>query len=265
MGAMPDRRRAARGWRVSALLALALWCAAGGATPPRDFVVETRQIELDGEVHAVDVYRPTADAPVRAAIVAHGFNRSPKRHRDLAEALAAAGITTIVPELSSVVNLWGNTDTLVELAHRLESGALGLPPLDRASVVLIGTSAGGLESVVAATRLPGIAGWIGLDPVDGTGAGAEAAAALTAPAVVLLGPHSRCNLFGTGRTIARAIHDLRHTEVFHGASHCDFEGPTNRFCEAVCGRASGEQQERIRLETVNAARELLDDAVRPGR
>jgi len=227
-------------------------------TPPREFVVETRVVNIDGEARSVDVYRPAADVPARAAIVAHGFNRSPQRHRDLGRALATAGIVAVVPDLPSVLNLWGNTDALVELTHRLEAGALGLPPLNRASVLLIGTSAGGLASVVAATRLPGIAGWIGLDPVDGTGAGAEAAATLTAPAVVLLGPHSHCNLFGTGRTIARAIHDLRHTEVFHGASHCDFEGPTNRFCEVVCGRASSQQQERIRSATVKAARELLD-------
>jgi hypothetical protein len=51
----------------------------------------------------------------------------------------------------------------------------------------------------------------------------------------------------------------------HGASHCDFEGPTNRFCETMCGRASSERQARIRAETVAAALELLPGSPVAGR
>jgi len=58
----------------------------------------------------------------------------------------------------------------VDLEHTLEAGALGLPPVSRSRVVLIGTSAGGLATVLAAAKLPGLGGWIGLDPVDRTGA-----------------------------------------------------------------------------------------------
>ena len=130
-------------------------------------------IELAGQQQRVDVYRPVGSITGRVAIVAHGFNRSRVRHRDLGRALAAAGITAVIPDLPHALNLWGNGDAIVEAAHRLEAGALELPPLDRSRLLLIGTSAGGLATVLAAAQLPGLGGWIGLDPVDRTGTGDE--------------------------------------------------------------------------------------------
>jgi dienelactone hydrolase len=220
-------------------------------------MVTTVSVELGGQDQKVDIYRPRAAAVDGLAIVAHGFGRSRVRHRDLAQALAGEGITAVIPDLPHLVNLWGNGDAIVELAHQLEAGAYGLPPIERSRLVLIGTSAGGLATVLAAADLPGLAGWIGLDPVDRTGSGANAAARLTAPAVVLLAEPTGCNLFGSGRTIARAVPALRRAPVFRGASHCDFEGPTNKFCEVMCGEGSAALQARIRDETVNAALEFL--------
>jgi pimeloyl-ACP methyl ester carboxylesterase len=236
--------------------------AEGGAGPdcsvvPVPFVVDGQTVELAGQPQPVDVYRPVAAVPERVAIVAHGFARSRVRHRDLGQALAAAGITAVVPDLPHVVDQAGNGDAVVELVHRLDAGALGLPPLDRAHLVLVGTSAGGLATLLAAEQLPGLAGWIGLDPVDGTGMGEVAAGRLAMPAVVLLAPAAGCNLFGSGRAIARAIPGLRRSPLIDDASHCDFEGPTNRFCETLCGKSSGDKRARIRDETVAAALELL--------
>ena len=197
------------------------------------------------------------------AIVAHGWNRSRIRHRDLGRALASAGITAIIPDLPNFLNLWGNGDAIVDLAHRLEAGAFGLEPIERGRLVLIGTSAGGLATVLAAADLPGLGGWIGLDPVDRTDTAIAAAGKLTAPAVVFLAPSAPCNLFASGRSIARAVPDLRRMQVFEGASHCDFEDPTNTFCKVVCGSSSREMQARIRGETVSAALEFLSQRATP--
>jgi pimeloyl-ACP methyl ester carboxylesterase len=229
-------------------------------SPPARFIADTISVELAGEERRVDIYRPVAAVTVRAAIVAHGFNRSARRHRDLGQALALAGITAVIPDLPHVLDIWGNGGAIVELADRLAAGALGLPPLERSRLVLIGTSAGGLATILAAAELPGLAGWIGLDPVDRTGSGESAAARLSSPAVVLLGPSRPCNLFGSGRAIAKAVPGLIRAPVIGDASHCDFEGPTNRFCEVVCGGSSAEIQARIRDETVAAALELLNVA-----
>jgi hypothetical protein len=186
-------------------------------------------------------------------------------------ALASAGVLTVIPDLPNVLDLWGNGSVFIELVAKLESGALDLPPVARSSILLIGTSAGGLATVYAGSKLPGIAGWIGLDPVDRTGTGIYAASKLDAPAIVLLGDASACNLFGSGSSLARAVPHLVRSTTIEGASHCDFESPTNRLCTAVCGGSSRDKQLEAQDATVRAARDLLAiaragrrDAVRDG-
>src|SRR5438270_7689867 len=223
-------------------------CAAAAAQPAA-FNMHSDVVELGGRDVHVDVYEPSAEPSGEVAIVAHGVARSRARHRDLGQALAAAGVTAVIPDLPYILNHWGNGDAIEELAHKLEAGALGLAPTGQPHLVLIGTSAGGLSTVLAAAKLPDLAGWVGLDPVDRTGSGTQAASRMTAPAVVLLADRSGCNLYGSGRTIARAIPDLLRSIVLDGASHCDFEGPTNKFCQRICGGSSSEMQERARAET----------------
>ncbi len=214
-------------------------------------------MELDGRDVAIDVYPSTSREIVGIAIVAHGFTRARVRHRDLARALAAAGVTAVVPDLPNVMDHWGNGEAIAQLARSIERGALGVAPVARSRIVLVGTSAGGLASVLAAAKLPGIAGWIGLDPVDRTGTGMRAASKLESPAVVLLAEPSGCNLFGSGRSIAHSAPHLLRAELLRGASHCDFESPTNKLCSAMCGEPSPQIQALAREETVSAVLEIL--------
>jgi len=250
--------------RSRTLLVVFLLLAGGVAAQPGAFVVRTEQMDLAGSRTAVDVYQPAGGSSVGPsgglAVVAHGFTRSRQRHRDLGRALAEAGITAVIPDLPYSVDHWGNGDAIVELASRLEAGALGLAPIERSRLLLIGTSAGGLATLLAAAKLPGLAGWIGLDPVDRTGSGVTAAAQLTAPAVVLLADRSNCNLYGSGRAIGRAIPGLLRSTVLEGASHCDFEAPTNNVCRFLCGSSPPGMAEVARAETVGAALEMLDIA-----
>jgi dienelactone hydrolase len=231
---------------------------AADAAPP--VTLDTATIALSGFDETVDVHRPATTAPIGVAIVAHGFGRSRQRHYDLGRALAEAGVIAIVPDLPNVLDLWANGDSVAELAARVESGAFGLPPVPRSRIVLLGTSAGGLASLLAADRMPGLAGWIGLDPVDRTGTGEDTAARLAVPAIVLLADNSHCNLFGSGRTLARAVARLVRATKIEGASHCDFESPTNNFCRVVCGTSAPDRESRVRDETVAAALELLAGA-----
>lgn len=242
--------------RLPILIAFLL-CTASAAAQLAPFSMRTESARLDGQDMHVDVYLPSADSSGGVAILAHGFARDRSRHRVLGEALAAAGVIAVVPDLPHVVDHWRNGTALAELANMLESGALGLPRVERSHLVLMGTSAGGLATLLAAVELPGLAGWIGLDPVDGTGAALYAAPRLTSRAVVLLGEPSTCNLFGSGRALARAVPALLRSTVLHGASHCDFEEPTNKFCKVVCGGSSSRMQVRAREEAVHAAVELL--------
>jgi len=236
---------------------------AAGADPVATFTKDTVSVAIAGYQEDVDIYRPSARASEGVAIVAHGFTRSRARHRNLGRALAEAGVTAVIPDLPNVVDLWGNGDAIVELAQEVAAGALGAMPVEPSRLVLIGTSAGGLATVLAAAKLPGVAGWIGLDPVDRTGRGRAAAALVSAPAVVLLAGASNCNLLGSGRDIARALPHLLRSRAFKDATHCDFEDPTTNFCRVLCGGSSQEMQTRIRDETVRAALELLDIAAAP--
>jgi dienelactone hydrolase len=227
------------------------------APPSWAALVETERAVLGGSEVWVDVYRPASGEPIGVAIVAHGFTRDRTRHRDLARELAHAGIVAIVPDLPSTANHWGNGDALAGLVRDVERGTLGLPPTPRSRVLLIGTSAGGLATALAAAELPGLGGWIGLDPVDRTGTGARAAARLTAPSIVMLGDSSSCNLFGSGHAFASASRHLVREEIFPGASHCDFESPTTRLCRSLCGQSKPGMDEVTRTATVTAALDLL--------
>ena len=229
-------------------------CAPAWATA---YTKDTASIEYAGFEGVVDIYRPGDGVSAGVAIIAHGFTRSRIRHRDLGRALAESGVTAVVPDLPNVMDLWGNGDAIVELVDKLQAGSIGAFPPSRSRLVLIGTSAGGLATVLAAAKMPGLAGWIGLDPVDRTGSGSEAAAQLDAPAIVLLGGASSCNLFGSGRDIARALPHLVRRLALKDASHCDFEDPTTNLCRVLCGGSSAQMQARIRDETVRAAIELL--------
>ena len=244
--------------------ALLLFVLAGGsasAEQPVPFAKLTESTRLAGEDVRVDVYLPSVGPPLGVAILAHGFARTRVRHRDLAQALAAAGFIALVPDLPGLLDAWHNADAIVSLARKVESGDAGIPSVPRRRLVLIGTSIGGLVTVMAAARLPGLAGWIGLDPVDRTRSGVRAASKLTAPGVVLLAKPSFCNLYGRGSAIARAVPGLLRATVVQGASHCDFESPTDTLCRTACGHGSPGMQEYVRDETVRAVAEMLHTAV----
>lgn len=232
--------------------------AGGSAAQPLAFAMFTESTRLAGEDVRVDVYLPSAGPPQGVAILAHGFARSRVRHRELAQALAAAGFIAVVPDLPEVLDPWRNADAIVTLVRKVESGDAGIPAFPRRRVVLIGTSIGGFVTVLAAAKLPGLAGWIGLDPVDRTRSAVRAASRLTAPAVVLLAKPSFCNLYGSGGAIARAVPGLLRSTVVEGASHCDFEGPTDALCHTACGHGSPGMQAHVRAETVRAVSEMLD-------
>ena len=245
------------------LIVFLLW--AGSAPAQRaTVIVHTETMDVAGARTTVDVYQPSFGPSSGLAVIAHGFTRSRERHRDLGRALAEVGITAVIPDLPYAVDHWANGDAIVELTGKLEAGALGLAPIERSRLLLIGTSAGGLATLLAAAKLPGLAGWIGLDPVDRTGSGVRAAAQLTAPAVVLLADRSSCNLYGSGRAIGRAVPRLLRSTVLEGASHCDFEGPTNNFCRFICGKSPPGMPEVARAEAVGAALEMLETARVPG-
>jgi pimeloyl-ACP methyl ester carboxylesterase len=228
------------------LLALAAAGAAAAVT------IDTRPFTLADEATEVDVYLPSVLPPRGLAVIAHGFTRSRGRHGMLAARLAEQGFAVAVPDLPHWVRHEANADAIVALveAVRAEQGLDALP------VVLIGTSAGGLAALLATDRVPRLALWIGLDPVDTFGISEGAARNLQAPALVLRAPSGPCNVGGSARRIAAWL-PKRRTERIDGASHCDFEDTTNWRCESVCGPADAARQALIVDAAVTAVREAV--------
>ncbi|HSD44246.1 MAG TPA: alpha/beta fold hydrolase [Burkholderiales bacterium] len=228
------------------LLALAAAGAAAAVT------IDTRPFTLADEATEVDVYLPSALPPRGLAVIAHGFTRSRGRHGMLAARLAEEGFAVAVPDLPHWVRHDANADAIVALVEAVAAQHA----LDARPVVLIGASAGGLAALLATDRVPRLALWIGLDPVDTFGISEGAARNLQAPALVLRAPSGPCNIGGSARRIAAWL-PKRRTERIDGASHCDFEDTTNWRCESVCGPADAARQALIVDAAVNAVREAV--------
>jgi alpha-beta hydrolase superfamily lysophospholipase len=216
--------------------------------------VETHLLTLTGHASMVDVYAPAA--PPRAlAVIAHGFTRSRAQHVVLAEQLAEAGFLVAVPDLPHSVRHEANADAIVALVAAIVAER----KLDTLPVVLIGTSAGGLAALLATDRVPRLALWIGLDPVDAFGQSRGVARSLRVPAVVLRAPNGACNVAGSARRIATWLPSRRMERRIASASHCDFEDTTDWRCESICGPADAARQSLIVTETVKVAREAVPD------
>jgi predicted dienelactone hydrolase len=226
------------------LLLLLLCLGPAGAAPP----VQTLPLALGAQSTVYDLVLP--EGPPRGlALVAHGFTRSRAQHAQLAAQLAEAGFVVAVPDLPHWTRHEANAEVLVALAAELAA----LPCATQLPVVLIGTSAGGLATLLAAERVPRLALWVGLDPVDAFRQGRRAAQALPVPALVLRAPASACNVGGSARRIAGWLPEGHTLRRIDDASHCDFEDPTDGRCEQICGAADATRQAQVVQITVEAA------------
>jgi pimeloyl-ACP methyl ester carboxylesterase len=232
------------------LLGLAL----AAVLAPASASVETRVLSLGGQAAVVDIYAPPT--PVRAlAVIAHGFTRSRAQHVGLAMRLAQAGFVVAVPDLPSWTRHETSADTIVALVDAVAVERR----LDALPVVLIGTSAGGLAALLATDRVPRLALWIGLDPVDAFRQAKKVARNLHVAAAVLRAPSGACNVSGSARRIAAWLPHRPIQRRIAGASHCDFEDTTDWRCESVCGPADAARQSLIVTQTVTMARAAVTD------
>lgn len=251
-GGPAQRRR-----RHAAALALALLAA----VPPVS-AQTTVEVSLAGRTVEADVYRPVG-AVRGAAILSHGFTRSRTTLGGHAAMLAAAGVVAITPDLPATFDFRRNAQGLAELVALVRrGGTFGAPVAD---VVLVGFSAGALSSLLAAAT-PGVVGFVGLDPfdkvaADGHGAlGLDFAPSLRTEAVLLRAPPSRCNARAVAAPWARALPALRSDRVLDGASHCDFESPTDWMCTLACGATDPARQAVVRATLLEAIDRWLTHA-----
>jgi pimeloyl-ACP methyl ester carboxylesterase len=198
-----------------------------------------------------------------AAILCHGFTRSRATLGGHAEALAAGGILAITPDMPYTFDFERNAQGLAELVAILRAGGEFGTPV--AKVVLIGFSAGALSSLLAAGS-PGVVGYVGLDPFDriasdGKGAlGLDFAPSLKTEAVLLRAPPSRCNAHSVAAPWGLALPALLSDRVIEGASHCDFESPSDWICRIACGATDPSRQAVVRATLTEATDRWLAPA-----
>ena len=258
---MPERRglRAPGARLAAALCALAVAAVPALATTDGADRVQTLVRPLDGHRVTLDVHRP-ATAVRGAAILSHGFTRSRRTLAGHAQALADAGVLALTPDLPCTFDFRCNARALAALVAELRAGGTFGPAVDR--VMLVGFSAGGLSSLLAADT-PGVVGYVGLDPFDRTLAGEgerlglSAAARLRTEALLLRAPASRCNADAVAAPWGAALPGLWRDELIAGASHCDFESPTDWMCRIACGDTDPARQQRVRQGLLDAAARWL--------
>jgi pimeloyl-ACP methyl ester carboxylesterase len=228
---------------------------AAAAAPAAPSPAQTQVHVLDGHRVTLDLY--PAAAPLRgAAILSHGFTRSRRTLAGHAQALADAGVLALTPDLPCTFDFRCNARALTALVGLLRAGGTFGVPVER--VMLVGFSAGGLSSLLAADT-PGVVGFVGLDPFDRTmpdeaeRLGLAAAAGLRTEALLLRAPPSRCNADAVAAPWAAVLPMLWRDEVIAGASHCDFESPTDWMCRLACGETDPARQQRVRQALLDAA------------
>ncbi len=185
------------------------------------------------------LYRPSTPSVDGLAVLAPGFFRDQRHLRDLARALAVRGIPTLTLN-PCASRPWGGRQ--VQTGADMRDIARGQ---GARRVVYGGFSAGALSALVAARLDERSAGVLGLDLVDNGGIGIGMARGLDRPLIGLWGDPGRCNAEGNGRQVFDSARQGRLTAI-PGASHCDFESPTDWLCESLCPAARPGSEARRR-------------------
>jgi dienelactone hydrolase len=239
---------------------LLLATAAACARPPQaaivapDVRVEAREVSLPSGRVGFDLYRPSGAGPHPLVVVAHGFWRSRANMAGWGRHLAAHGFVAAVPDLRA----WADHERNGRAVRELIDTLLSAPPMpiDAARIAVVGFSAGGLATLLAAAEDPRIRLWVGLDPVDRNGKGVAAAPRVKARPVIVRAEPSRCNANGNARDIERAFAGRVTVAVIDGATHTDPEWPTDWKARLVCGGDDGERRARFVDATTAALKEM---------
>ena len=219
--------------------------AAFAAAPP----VKTAVYALDGHRVTLDVYA-AAGSLRGAAILSHGFTRSRSTLAGHAQAVADTGVLVLTPDLPCTFDFRCNARFLAALVGALRAGGTFGAPVER--VMLVGFSAGGLSSLLAADT-PGVVGFAGLDsfdrvmPSEAEKLGLTAAVRLRTEALLLRAPPSSCNAQALAAPWSTALPTLWRDKLIAGASHCDW------LCRLACGETDPTLQQQVHQGLPDAA------------
>jgi len=235
-------------WLVSlaAVLLLAALVAAGGLyrflrVPklrlPAGVTKRTQELTLTGKAVAVDFYLPPASAPAPVVVIAHGFSRNRKTMAGWGDLLASEGFLAVVPDLPTWADHARNGRALAELLTEVQAGPVIPRPKVSGRAALVGFSAGGFSTLLAAAGHTNVSCWVGLDPVALGPSATRAAESLVIPCFVLRAEPAPWNANGIARQTFAALPGPAFSLAVKNASHVDAENPTSRAAEWACGKS----------------------------
>lgn len=198
--------------------------------------------------------------------VGHGFTIPADRYRYLVDGLVPTGVILVLPTtetgLSPSHAAFGADLAFVTRALSADAAFAGAAGPLRG---VVGHSMGGGAAVLAAASDPGIGLLIGLAPAETNPSAIAAAAAVTAPALVMTGSRDCVTPFAShaGPILAAlGSSDVRHVDLA-GGSHCQFSDGyfTCSFGEGSCGGSAEIPAASQHAATVAEIRRLLDDVI----
>lgn len=136
-----------------------------GLPLPPGVTKQTERVSLTGKSVKVDFYLPSAPGPAPVVVIAQGFTRNRKTMACWGGMLAAHGFLAMVPDLPTWADHARNGRALAELLVAVRAGKRNTQPKPGGAAALVGFSAGGLSTLLAAEGNTNVACWVGLDPV----------------------------------------------------------------------------------------------------
>jgi dienelactone hydrolase len=193
-------------------------------------------------------------------IIAHGFTRDRKTMAGWGNMLASEGFLVAVPDLPAWADYNRNGRALAELLGKVQTGKLIVPPNLSGHAALVGFSAGGFATLLAAAGNTNVSCWIGLDPVAMGESATQAAESLDVPCSVLRAEPAPWNADGYARRTFAALPGPAFSLAVKNATHVDAENPTSHAADWACGKSDPARREvfgRYLLASLRAA--LLGD------
>jgi dienelactone hydrolase len=216
-----------------------------------------QRVTLGADSVEYDLYLPASSHSAPLVVVAHGFSRSKTNMAGWGEKLAEEGFVAAVPTLPAWSDHQRNGRAINKLIDWLCTTSPHAQRIQKDRVGVMGFSAGGLSTLLAAADNSAIALWVGLDPVDRNGWGAAAAARLQAKAVILRAEPSPWNDNGNAATIERRLGGRCQSVRIPGAVHIDAEWPTDWAAELMCGRSDEQKRAAFVADAVTALKSVL--------
>jgi dienelactone hydrolase len=205
----------------------------------------------------VDVYLPEGVRQAPVVVIAHGFSRSRINMAGWGSLMASNGFIAAVPDLPAWADHRRNGRALSELLDRINSGEIVQEPRPSGVAASMGFSAGGLSSLLAASSNRCVRCWVGLDPVDMGGLGADAAKTMAFPCVVLQAEAGAWNANGNSTQVVDALPGPLLALRIKAAVHVDAENPTDWLAELVCGKSNPSRRKVFELYAVAALRAVF--------